>query len=122
VQRSGGASDGSAIQANWLFVQSGGQIINPQTINFWLNKFRTQHNLKKFTPHSLRHTFISLSLAAGVDIKTLQTRSGHANPSTLLNVYAHVLESENAKAALKLEKILNQKKPEATGENGAELN
>ena len=61
-----------------LFIQSDGKPINPDTINYWLNKFIEAHGLEHFTPHSLRHTFSTLQIAAGVDIRTLQARTGHA--------------------------------------------
>ena len=40
------------------------------------------------TIHSLRHTFASLSIAAGADVKTVQNALGHADASITLNVYA----------------------------------
>ncbi|MGY6501626.1 MAG: tyrosine-type recombinase/integrase [Acidimicrobiales bacterium] len=35
-----------------------------------------------FTPHSLRHTFVTLSLDAGVDLIDVQDAAGHADPRT----------------------------------------
>lgn len=43
---------------------------------------------KEVTPHTLRHTFASLSVAAGADVKTLQSVMGHAKASMTLDVYA----------------------------------
>lgn len=40
------------------------------------------------TIHSIRHTFASLSIAAGADVKTIQNALGHADASITLNVYA----------------------------------
>lgn len=40
------------------------------------------------TIHSLRHTYASLSIAAGADVKTVQNALGHADASITLNVYA----------------------------------
>jgi len=81
-----------------LFIQWNGKPINPDTINFWLSRFIKKHDLPHFTPHSCRHTFASLQLAAGVDIRTLQARTGHAQASTLVNIYSHVIR-EAAEAA-----------------------
>ena len=91
--------------SNWkageerLFIQVDGKPINPDTINFWLEKFREKHKLPKFTPHTCRHTFITLQISSGVDIRTLQARTGHAQASTLVNTYAHLLQSAAEAAA-----------------------
>lgn len=41
------------------------------------------------TPHSTRHTFASLSVAAGMQAENLQKIIGHANYSTTANIYVH---------------------------------
>lgn len=89
-----------------LFVRAGGALIQPDTINFWLDKFLQAHNLPHISPHSLRHTFASLQIAAGVDVRTLQARTGHAQASTLLNIYAHAFESAQESAATALDQVL----------------
>jgi len=96
-----------------LFIQADGKPINPDTINYWLNKFIEKHNLQHFTPHSLRHTFCSLQLMAGVDVRTLQARTGHAQASTLTNTYAHVIKTAETKAAGILDDILTPKKAQS---------
>lgn len=37
---------------------------------------------KRITPHSLRHTMVTLSLEAGVPIHLVQDAAGHASPAT----------------------------------------
>jgi integrase len=61
---------------------------------------------EKFTLYSLRHSFITLSLLAGVDPKTVSEEAGHASVSFTLDVYAHVLPSMKQSAAEKFEKLL----------------
>lgn len=50
------------------------------------------------TPHTLRHTFATKLVAAGVDIKTATRLMGHTNASVLLDVYADVVESKLAES------------------------
>lgn len=38
----------------------------------------------EITPHSLRHTFVTLCLAAGVPLHEVQDAAGHANPATTM--------------------------------------
>ena len=61
---------------------------------------------EKFTLYSLRHSFVTLSLLAGVDAKTVSEEAGHSSVSFTLDVYAHVLPSMKQSAAEKLEKLL----------------
>src|SRR5262249_771555 len=44
-------------------------------------------NIQGVRLHDLRHFAGSQLIAAGVDIKTVQTRLGHSRPSTTLDVY-----------------------------------
>jgi site-specific recombinase XerD len=89
-----------------LFIQDDGSPLYPDTINFWLKKLLEHNSIPYITPHSLRHTFCTLELAAGTDYRTLQSLSGHAQASTLVNIYGHVLESAQRKAADALERVL----------------
>ena len=89
-----------------LFIQEDGKPINPDIINFWLNKFLKQNHFEHITPHSLRHTFATLQITAGVDIRTLQARTGHAQASTLVNVYSHAIKSAQEAASDALENVL----------------
>ena len=54
----------------------------------------------------LRHTFASLQIASGVDLRTLQSRTGHAKATTLLNTYSHVIKSAQERAAKAVEDAL----------------
>jgi len=85
-----------------LFIQWNGKPISSSTIGKWFGDFTKANNLKHFTPHSLRHTFASLLVASGTDIKTVQSLTGHSQASTLLNVYAHGVDSAKEQAAQNL--------------------
>jgi integrase len=89
-----------------LFIQEDGNPIFPSTIDYWLRRFCEKNKLPSIHVHGLRHTFISLQVAAGTDVRTLQSMSGHAQASTLLNVYSHSFESAQEKAAAALESML----------------
>ncbi|HXN59494.1 MAG TPA: site-specific integrase [Acidimicrobiales bacterium] len=56
--------------------------------------------------HDLRHFAATQLLAAGVPVRTVAGRLGHANAATTLNVYAHVLESSDEEAAGVLGRLL----------------
>lgn len=42
------------------------------------------------TPHDLRHTAVSLAIAAGADVKVIQQMVGHKSAAMTLDVYGHL--------------------------------
>ena len=87
-----------------LFTTWNGDPMNPDTVTDWFGKFIKTHNLPHVTFHGLRHTNVSLLIADGVDIRTIASRVGHANPTTTLNLYSHMLKKSDQMAADRLEK------------------
>ena len=66
-----------------------------------------QINIFGATPHIFRHTYITMLAKSGLDLKTVQRISGHADISTTLNIYTHVHESEIQSAGEKIGKLLD---------------
>jgi|GEM_PF-1662340 len=58
------------------------------------------------TPHSLRHTFASLSIERGANVKAVSQILGHAWVSTTLAMYTH-LSNEHVRKVLRLFNPLN---------------
>jgi len=58
---------------------------------------------KKF--HSLRHTYATMLLSKGVDLKTVQDLMGHSD-ITITQIYLHVLPKTKTDAVNKLNSIL----------------
>ena len=46
----------------------------------------------KYVPYDLRHFYASVLIANRTDLKTIQTRMGHEDIKTTLNVYGHLLK------------------------------
>ena len=86
-------------ETNKLFLQDNGNTINPCTINSWLRKFNLKHGFKNIPPHSLRHTSITMQLKAGVPIKAVSARAGHSSERITLDIYTHMLQSQDEQAA-----------------------
>jgi integrase len=57
--------------------------------------------------HDLRHAHATQLLAAGVPVRTVSGRLGHANAMTTLNVYAHALEESDERAAQVIGEIVD---------------
>ena len=65
-----------------------------------------QNGLADVRFHDLRHTYISRLLAAGVDVKTVQSLVGHSSAMTTLDVYAAVDPKARASAVPTVERAL----------------
>lgn len=73
----------------------------------WLKRIITDYHLTpSITVHGFRHSHASALFAAGATIKEVQTRLGHEDVATTLNVYTHVTKGQNQQAANKLANYL----------------
>lgn len=57
---------------------------------------------KTYGIHALRHTFATLLLSNGVDIKVVSELLGHSSTSITYNTYIHVIKEQKAKAIASL--------------------
>ena len=58
------------------------------------------------TFHGLRHTFCTLALASGTDVRTVSQLAGHANASLTLDTYNAFVPSSADAAAERLGRLL----------------
>ncbi len=82
-----------------VFPGENGRPIDPH--NFRSRVFRpiVQKTLgkgRRFTPHGLRHTFASLHLARGTNLKWIQAQGGWSSAKVLLDWYGHYLPTETS--------------------------
>jgi integrase len=56
--------------------------------------------------HDLRHFAATRLIAAGVPVRTVSGRLGHANPSTTLMVYSHFVEASDQDAAKVMDRLV----------------
>ena len=54
--------------------------------------------------HDLRHTFATMALEHGMDVKTLSAIIGHVSAATTLNVYTHVTTEMQKNAAARIDR------------------
>ena len=59
-----------------------GRRLSPQSIYYLLKVRAKRADVKPFTPHDLRRTFVSRLLGAGVDIAIVAKMAGHSNIQT----------------------------------------
>lgn len=70
--------------------------------------------------HSLRHTFASTLLAAGVPITTLARNLGHASPDITLRVYSHEIYEGLGESLERAEKLFGASKLEEEGDENSQ--
>lgn len=99
---------------DWVFIQDDGKMMHygtpAHTFHDTLLRYNEGRPEKEQLPlipfHGLRHTSATILIASNMDIKTVQSRLGHAEASTTMNIYAHALKESDRKAADALESAL----------------
>lgn len=72
------------------YIMSGCDIpYEPRRIEYNWKCFCKSAGLRDVKFHTLRHTFATTALEAGVDVKTLSEMLGHATVSTTMDLYCH---------------------------------
>lgn len=80
------------INSGYVFIQSDGKPMHPDSITSWLNKFSKKYNLPHIHPHTFRHTMASLLYFNGMDSVAISKRLGHAKVSTTTDIYSHIIK------------------------------
>jgi integrase len=84
-----------------------GSPVNPDTISHRFAALATRLEVPcRF--HDLRHFSVTTLVAAGIDIRTVATRHGHAQATMTLNRYAHALPASDREAAAVLGRALGR--------------
>lgn len=106
-----------------VFTREDGTGLHPDTITWHLSRLIRDANkatveahgdkagcsptlLPTIRLHDLRHTHATLGLAAGVPVKVMQERLGHASSQITLDLYSHVIPGMQADAAAKIGDLL----------------
>ena len=63
--------------------------LNPGSVYDRLQLILEHANCKQVRFHDLRHTFATLALQNGMDVKTLSAMLGHVSAATTLDIYTH---------------------------------
>ena len=63
--------------------------VSPRTYEYRFHKVLDNCGIDQVNYHTLRHTFATRCIEAGVDVKSLSEMLGHANVGITLNTYVH---------------------------------
>ena len=85
-----------------------GNMYYPDSVGRLHKKILMKAGMEKIRFHDLRHTFATLALQNGVDVKTLSSILGHYSAGFTLDTYAHVTQKMQRDAAKKVGKFMKQ--------------
>lgn len=82
-----------------VFRKADGTAIHPDVVRTMFDRRVKRSGIKRIRFHDLRHTHATIGLRAGVPVKVMSERLGHATPAFTLQQYAHVIPGMQAEAA-----------------------
>ena len=91
-----------------LFANEKGKTLDPD--NLIRREFKPalrRAELREVRFHDLRHTFATLLISQGENIKFIQSQLGHASIQTTLDRYGHLLPETHQEAGKRLDETLN---------------
>jgi integrase len=89
-----------------IFVKADGNWVHPDIFSQTFDRNVARLDVPVITLHDLRHTHATLLLKAGVPVKVVSERLGHANVAFTMSVYQHVLPGMQAEAAATFAELL----------------
>lgn len=92
---------------DYVFPSASGGPISPDSVNNMLHRVLQRAGLPSIRFHDLRHTFATLALQNGVDIKTVSGMLGHFSAGFTLDTYAHITTAAQKEAANTMGNILS---------------
>ena len=101
----------------WMFPSpvKEGEPRNPTAIHRRFKLILERSGCKNIRFHDLRHTFATMALENGMDVKTLSDMIGHISAETTLNIYSHITDTMQKQAAVKIDREIggtDAQKPE----------
>ncbi len=83
-----------------------GEMYHPDSIKNLHEKILKRAGLEHLRLHDLRHTFATLALQNGVDIKTISGMLGHYDAGFTLRTYTHATDKMQEEAAATMGKLM----------------
>lgn len=91
---------------DYIITQFNGAPVHTSTIRALIKKAFEFCGVDYITVHGLRHTYASLLIAGGVDVRTTAAQLGHSTPALTLNTYANPQNAAKRRAADRLTELL----------------
>jgi integrase len=89
-----------------VFTWPDGRPIHPARFSEWFERHARQAGLPRIALHDVRHSYATAALKAGVPVKVISERLGHANAAITLDVYSHVIPGMDVQAASTVARLI----------------
>ena len=84
------------VKSDLVFTDELGRPINPKNLSNYFRGVADRAGLTGAFFHNLRHTFASVAISAGVNIKAVSMTLGHAGIQETLDTYGHLLPGDSS--------------------------
>jgi integrase len=91
---------------DYLFTDAHGEQVHPHAISQTFERIALRAEVPLIRLHDLRHTHATLLIKAGVPVKVVSERLGHARAAFTIETYQHVLPGMRADAARTFEQLV----------------
>ena len=102
------------VDSRWMFPSpvKEDMSMTPGAVRRRLQIILERAGCKRIRFHDLRHTFATLSLESGMDVKTLSAMLGHVSAATTLDIYTHITNPMRSEAAAKIDQRIGKAAPQ----------
>ena len=94
------------INSRWMFPSpvKADMPVRNNSVRKQLQKALERAGCRQVRFHDLRHTFATMALQHGMDVKTLSAIIGHISSATTLDIYSHVTDTMQRQAAVRIDR------------------
>jgi len=92
----------------WIFLTPHGHRMTPEVLRKGFYACLEKAGLRRVRFHDLRHTFASLLIQQGANVKYIQSQLGHSSISITLDVYSHLFEGDHRHQVHRLDDVTEQ--------------
>ena len=98
------------VDSRWMFPSpvKADRPITPGVARRRLQTILERADCKRVRFHDLRHTFATLALENGMDVKTLSAMLGHVSAVTTLDIYTHITGDMQRAAAASIDRSIGK--------------
>ena len=106
------------VDSRWMFPSpvKADRPITPGVARRRLQTILERADCKRVRFHDLRHTFATLALENGMDVKTLSAMLGHVSAVTTLDIYTHITGDMQRAAAASIDRSIGKAEPREEAE------
>ena len=106
------------VDSRWMFPSpvKADRPITPGVARRRLQTILERADCKRVRFHDLRHTFATLALGNGMDVKTLSAMLGHVSAVTTLDIYTHITGDMQRAAAASIDRSIGKMEPQEEAE------